>query len=143
MKEEKSEKIKDEFLPQEKMQKRSDLVSGRGWGIDYWKDMFSNRQLLAMQTFVEELQEIKASMGSELSDYDEAVVTYLAILIDRLSIINTSFGRWNVSGEKIEHPFSRQAIAMIFDYPESNPFSERTRSARNQLDWILRYIYYK
>src|SRR5690625_1785074 len=135
------DKIKDEFLPQEKMQKISDLVSGRGWGIDYWKDMFSNRQLLAMQTFVEELQEIKASMGSELSDYDQAVVTYLAILIDRLSIVNTSFGVWHISGEKLERPMGRQAIPMVFDYPESNPFSERTGSARNQLDWILRYIH--
>src|SRR5690625_3818183 len=139
--EEIGEKIKDEFLPQEKMQKISDLVSGRGWGIDYWKDMFSDRQLLTMQTFVEELHEIKDQLGPTLSDYDQVVVTYLAILIDRISIINTSFGRLDVTRDNIQHPFSRQAIAMVFDYPESNPFSERTGSARNQLDWILRYIH--
>src|SRR5690625_2961599 len=103
--------------------------------------MFSDRQLLTMQTFVEELHEIKDQLGPTLSDYDEAVVTYLGILIDRLSIINTSFGRLDVTRDNIQHPFSRQAIAMVFDYPESNLFSERTGSARNQLDWILRYIH--
>src|SRR5699024_7322116 len=88
------EKLKDEFLPQEKMQKISDLVSGRGWGIAYWKDMFSDRQLLAMQTFLEELHEINDQLGPILSDYDEAVMTFLVIFINRLTIINTSSGRW-------------------------------------------------
>lgn len=134
------EKLKDEFLPQEKMQKISDLVSGRGWGIDYWKDMFSDRQLLAMQTFVEELHEIKDQLGPTLSDYDEAVMTFLAIFINRLTIINTSYGRWVPGRETIANPFSRQAIAMVFDYPESNPFTKRTGGSKNQLDWILRYI---
>ncbi len=134
------EKLKDEFLPQENMLKISDLVSGRGWGIDKWKDLFTNRQLLAMQTFVGELQELKSSFGPELSDYQKALVTYLGILVDRIAIINTSFGRLHVGRETLEHPFSRQAIPMIFDFPESNPFCDRTGSAENQLDWILRYI---
>ena len=134
-------KIRNELIPQEPMQKISDLVSGRGWGIDHWKDMFSDRQLFAMQTFVEELQAIKSTLEENGSDYHQAVITYLAIFIDRLSIINTSFGRLDVTRDNIQHPFSRQAIPMIFDYPESNPFSERTGSAKNQLDWILRYIH--
>lgn len=53
---------------------------------------------------------------------------------------NTSLGRWHISGEKLEHPFSRQAIAMVFDYPESNPFCNSSGSALNQLEWIIRYI---
>lgn len=34
----------------------------------------------------------------------------------------------------------RQALPMVFDYPESNPFCDSTGSAANQIDWITRYI---
>ena len=111
-----------------------------GWGIDDFYQMFTNRQLLAMQTFVEKLQELKQEMGAGKNEYQKAVVTYLGIWIDRVVVVNTSFGRWHNVGEKIEHPFSRQAIAMVFDYPESNPFSGKTGSAENQLNWLTRYI---
>ena len=34
----------------------------------------------------------------------------------------------------------RQAIPMVFDYPESNPFCTSSGSAYNQIDWLTRYI---
>ncbi len=113
------------------------------WGLSTWGQMFSNRQLLAMQTFVECMNEIKEELkgpDGSLDEYHRAVVTYFGILVDRVAPVLTSFGRWHVSGEKLEHPFSRQAIPMIFDYPESNPFSGSTGSIQNQLLWIIRYI---
>lgn len=110
------------------------------WGLSEWGQMFSNRQLLTIQTLVQQLQKIKTKLISETNEYGKAVTTYLAILLDRIAIINTTFGRWDVTRENIQHPFSKQAIPMIFDYPESNPFCQSTGSATNQLDWILRYI---
>ncbi|MGC9472100.1 MAG: DUF1156 domain-containing protein [Bacteroidales bacterium] len=110
------------------------------WGYSRWAEMFSPRQLLAMQTLVNKLQEIKRDLNPQENEYHKAVVTYLGIFIDRLVPVNTTFGRWNVVGEKIEHPFSRQAIPMIFDYPESNPFCNSTGSAKNHMEWIIRYI---
>jgi len=113
------------------------------WGMTAWREMFTPRQLLTLQTFVNQLHEIRKELSDEhgkLSEYYKAVVTYLAILIDRIAIVNTSFSRWNNARENLAHPFSRQAIAMIFDYPESNPFCGKTGSVDNQLDWIVRYI---
>ncbi len=110
------------------------------WGFKYWREMFSPRQLLAIQTFVDKLQELKEELRAHEDAYWKAVVTYLGIWVDRVAVANTSFGRWNVTGEKIEHPFSRQAIPMVFDYPESNIFCDSTGSAKNQLKWIVRYL---
>jgi adenine-specific DNA methylase len=73
-------------------------------------------------------------------NYQKAVVTYLGILLDRIAIINTSFGRYHIGKESLEHPFSKQAIPMIFDFPESFMFCNSTGSALNQLDWLTRYI---
>lgn len=109
------------------------------WGYKKWSDMFSDRQLFCIQKFIEKIQDLKGEISLD-EDYSKVVLTYLAIWIDRIIPVNTSFGRWNVPGEKIETPFARQAIPMIFDYPESNPFCASTGSALNQLDWVIRYI---
>lgn len=111
-----------------------------GWGIDDYADMFSPRQLLALQTLVQILQAIKTELQPEKNDYAKAVVTYLGILFDRVAVANTSFGVWHTGRETLERPMGRQAIPMVFDYPESNPFCDSAGSALNQLDWVTRYI---
>lgn len=128
----------NEFIPLEMMTKQTDLISSRGWGINQWYQMFSNRQLYMLQAFIKNFSILKNKIES--TQYAQTLYTYLAIWIDRIAVVNTSLGRWHNSGEKIEHPFSRQAIAMVFDYPESNPFCNSSGSATNQLEWILRYI---
>ncbi len=110
------------------------------WGFSYWHEMFNNRQLLTLQTFVDKLQELRSELDWMPEAYRKAVVTYLAIWVDRIAIANTSFGRWHVGRETLEHPFSRQAIPMVFDYPESNPFCDSTGGGKNQLAWIIRYL---
>jgi adenine-specific DNA methylase len=134
------ELINDDYVPNERMLKIPDLVSGRGWGVDRWGDLFSDRQLLAMQTFVQKLEELKQELRSDQNEYGKAVATYMAILIDRIAPILTSYGRWDTSRENVQTPFSRQAIPFIFDFPEANPFGSTTGSLLNQLDWIIRYI---
>lgn len=124
--------------PTEKMERNSNGGDTFTWGYTKWADMFSNRQLHMLQTFVSKFSDFKQLLGS--SDYNNALFTYLALWIDRIAIANTALGRWHTSGEKLEHPFSRQAIAMVYDYPESNPFCSSSGSATNQLDWILRYL---
>src|SRR5690625_13710 len=43
------------YRPVENMQRNSAGGDTFSWGVNKWGQMFSNRQLLAMQTFVEEL----------------------------------------------------------------------------------------
>lgn len=110
------------------------------WGFEFWKDMFTPRQLLTLQTFVDQLQELRSELAWMEEGYRKAVITYLGIWVDRVAPVNTSFGRYDVTRENIQTPFGRQAIPMIFDFPEANPFSGTTGSALNQLKWIERYI---
>lgn len=108
------------------------------WGFKKWGDLFSDRQLYMLDSFVRQLKSLRDKIGS--SSYNDTLFTYLAIWVDRIALVNTALGRWHTTGEKLEHPFNRQAIAMTFDYPESNPFCNSSGSALNQLEWILRYI---
>lgn len=110
------------------------------WGLETWGGMFSPRQLYAMQTLLQKLQGLKQTLDATHDDYAKAVVTYLGVFLDRIAVANTSFGVWHTGGEKLERIMGRQAIPMVFDYPESNPFCDSSGSALNQLDWITRYI---
>lgn len=109
-----------------------------GWGIDNYGDMFSDRQLTMLNALISKMNSLKFDDGEP--SYIAALISILALWLDRIVLANTSLGRWHVSGEKLEHPFSRQAIAMTFDYPESNPFCTSSGSALNQLEWVLRYL---
>jgi adenine-specific DNA methylase len=131
--------IPESYRPHEEKERNSAGGDTHSWGVTTWGQMFTNRQLLALNTFVEKLKEIEAELTFE-EEYMKAVVTYLAVLVDRVAPRQTSFGIWDVTRETVVHPFGRQAIPMVFDYPESNPFCTATGSAFNQIDWMVRFI---
>ena len=105
----------NQSIPTENMTKQTDLISSRGWNINQWYQMFSNRQLNMLLTINKQLLNLKATLNQ--SNYTNILFTYLSIWFDRIAVANTSLGRWHISGEKLEHPFSRQAIASITRNP--------------------------
>jgi len=108
------------------------------WGYKNWGSLFSDRQLKTINTLIKQYKKTIRIIGKD--KYAEALIIYLAIWIDRTLLYNTSFGRYDISRENIQHPYSKQAIPMMFDYPESNPFCNSSGSASNQLDWLSRYL---
>jgi len=127
--------------PQEKLSKGNNRdLHCMGWGIETWGDLFTPRQLFTLQSIINKLNTIKKDLFANQNEYAMAIITYLGIFIDRVIVANTSFGVWHVGRETLERPMGRQAIPMVFDFPESNPFCNSSGSALNQLDWLSRYI---
>ena len=108
------------------------------WGITKWGDLFSDRQLHTINTLIKYFDSLKTQFTE--GNYSNALITLIAIWIDRVIIANTTFGTYHTTGEKVEHIFGRQAIPMVLDFPESNPFCGKSGSALNQLDWVIRYL---
>lgn len=109
-----------------------------GWGIDNYGEVFSDRQINTLKSLIENYSKLLLDLNHD--DYSYAVISFLAILIDRIAIANTSLGFWNNRRETLERIMGRQAIPMTFDYPESNPFCSSSGSSSNQLEWINLYI---
>lgn len=126
-----------DFLEKPMQAKNTKNFSPPRWGLYNWKDLYSSRQLLMLGKFINNLDNVLSANSSE---YYDIVRTFLAILVDKLALLNTSFGRWHNGRETVEHPYSRQAIPMMFDFPETNPFSGVTGSSYNHLEWIVRYL---
>lgn len=124
--------------PTGKMHKNSGGGDTFSWGYRHWGDLFTDRQIFTISKIIKVYHKISKNINT--NDYGSALKTFLALWIDRIILLNTSFGRWSPKVAAIVHLFGRQAIAMTADFPESNPFCSSSGSALNQLDWVLRYI---
>ena len=126
-------------IPQEPMPvKYTQAFPSCTWGLKTWGQLFTDRQLLVLNAFVDAVHGV--TLKGFNNEYAIAIKTYLAILIDRIAARGTSFGVWHILQETAEHPFGRQAIPMIFDFPEVNTFSDFSGNALNQLSNIVDYI---
>jgi len=61
-------------------------------------------------------------------DYANSVATYLAFVIDKLADLGNSLNRWEPNAQCPRQLFARQAIPMVWDFAEGNPFSESSGS---------------
>ncbi|BAF60585.1 adenine-specific DNA methylase [Pelotomaculum thermopropionicum SI] len=110
------------------------------YGMTKWGDLFNPRQKLALITFADKVRQARELMLAEGAEegYARVVVTYLAVIFDRLADKNANLVVYNVVGEKIEHVFGRQALPMVWDYVEVNPFTDV--GWPNMQDWVVRII---
>ena len=104
------------------------------WGFNKWGDIFTKRQLIAINSLINNLNELALSKPMDDKPYWDAIITYLALIIDKIASRQTSFGIIDTGRETIVDPFSKQAIQMVFDYPEQTPFSIDT------VYWISLFI---
>lgn len=113
-------------------------LPGCAWGFDTWESLFSERQLVVFEYILKALNSIKVCLPK--NDYSNAVLTYLSILIDKETDYFNACCTWHTARETLGHLFSRQAIPIVFDHAEANPFSNSTGSLNNMIEWIVRYI---
>jgi len=100
------------------------------YGMPTWGDLFNPRQQLALITFADKVRQAHARMLAQGSDpeFARAVATYLTLSFNRLAASQNTLCRWQPAGEKIADVFSRQALPIVWDYAEPNPFGGASRS---------------
>ena len=105
--------------------------SVQNYGMLKWGNLFTYRQIILMNTIVEKVKSLKKP---------EPYQRLLACLVSRSADKYASLVVWNNVGEKVEHVFGRQALPIVWDFCEANPFSNATGSIKNNLEWIVRVI---
>ncbi len=110
------------------------------YNMNTWGDLFNARQKLALITFTEKVRLAYKRMIEEgyEEDYAKAVVSYLALIVDKLADWNSTLSIWRPDQERNEHVFNRQALAMIWDYGERNPLKGNLMSPIG-VDKIIEY----
>ena len=137
-----AESVKAKQRPQQSMPDNPTLVSGRGFGITHWHELFTERQLTALATLSDLVSEVRQTVllqGAE-TQYADALTTYLALTVGRTASGNCAFTRWRNAMHSIESPFGRQALPMVWDFPEANVFSNSTQNWLNQVEWVAKAV---
>ncbi|BDG25201.1 DUF1156 domain-containing protein [Thermus thermophilus] len=131
----------------------------QNYGLTTHADLFTPRQLLALATFSDLVAEARervykdaleaglpedptplAEGGRGARAYAEAVAVYLALAVDRLADYHSALCSWITNLEAIRNTFTRQALPMIWDFAEANPFSESTGSWEGMVDWVAKAL---
>lgn len=111
------------------------------YGLRTFADLFTNRQLWALSTLSDLIAEVHEDVLSEAERtmpvgeplesggvgaraYADAVATYLALAVSRFTNVGSSLAGWMNDRGAIRESFSRQSIAMSWDFVEVNPFGD-------------------
>ena len=98
------------------------------YGMHTWGDLFTARQKVALV----ELGQLTVSAGS--------VRQLLSLALTRAANAGCSLCRWHTARENHEGVFSRQALPMVWDFSEGNPFSGSTGGYDGALNWIANVV---
>jgi len=96
------------------------------YGLRRHQDLFTSRQLIALTTFSDLVSEAYALVLAHSDNdtaYTEAVETYLALAVDKAVDRNTTLCAWESGMDRMRNTFTRQALSMVWDYVETNPFA--------------------
>lgn len=126
--------IPDEPMVKSQYRRYGNLV----YGIDTFRGLFNDRQLYVLGSLCKAVRAAHEEMVREGMDADRAVAvtTYLGLLVDKISTYNSTFCGWHVTGEKVRDTFARQAIAMVWDHTEIDPFANVSGSWTSHARWI-------
>jgi putative DNA methylase len=112
------------------------------FGLVRHSDIFSPRQLLALNTFGELLDDVRSAVRTDASGvmaddgvglsaggtgataYSEAVAVFLAFAIDKAANYWSSVCTWHKTAEKLVSTFGLPVLSMAWDWCEANPFSD-------------------
>lgn len=152
-----------EWKPEVAMPENPRWFSPPLYGLKTYGDLFTPRQLVALTTFSDLVQEAieqcrQDALTSGLADdgtgldaggsgataYAQAVGMYLGFCGSRMADRHSSLCRWdpNPSGyaPKISNTFGRQALPMVWDYVEGNPFSPSSGNFEDAVGWVVKVI---
>jgi len=112
------------------------------YNMNTWGDLFNPRQKLALITFAEKVRQAHAKMLEEgvEAEYAKAVASYLALGTDMTSAFTNTLARWENTSEAIKQLYSRQALPMLWDYAEVNPFGGSSGSFETGWEYYFKVM---
>lgn len=91
------------------------------YGMEKWGDLFTSRQLLSLTSLARLTQEVGKKLEEEHPhDFAVAVQTLLGLAVSKLTDIANALCSWQPQLDRIAHLFARQAIPIVWDFPETN-----------------------
>ena len=119
------------------------------YGMTDFAQLFTRRQIYALSKFSDCIRNIRQDvirdavtsglprriqsspsdvLGRDADSYADAITLYLAFALDKMADLNNSLCRWEPKAQCPRNMFGKQAIPMVWDFAEANPFSRSSGS---------------
>ena len=158
--EETAGKAVPEWRPELNMPRDRRWFSPPLYGLPTYGDLFTPRQLVALTTFSDLVTEARARVerdaivaglpddstplrdgGTGAMAYSEAVGVYLGLSASRAADAWSTIVSWRNGVEATRGTFARQALPMVWDYTEANPFSSSCGNWQGAcLSWVAKAL---
>ena len=112
------------------------------YGLTTWGDLFTDRQIVALTTLANLIKDTRDLVkqdavlagltddneslqvgGDGAKAYGDAVAVYLSFAVSKAVDRNTSLCFWERPMNRLRGTFGRQALPMVWDFAETNPFA--------------------
>jgi len=129
------------------------------YGMTKWSDLFTARQLVALTTFADLVQEARERVqrdavqagladdqkplrdgGTNTTAYTEAVAVCLSMCVSRQANRSATLNIWDQKGENVQQVFGMQALRMTWDFVEGNPLSSSTGNFNGQIEYFTKVL---
>jgi putative DNA methylase len=140
---EEASRVAPAWRPEAEMPRNPRWFSPPEFGMNTFAELFTDRQIVALATYSDLVGAARdlaqkdadrsglARDGIRLRDggtgsaaYADAIATYLAFGIDKMTDTNTTLCTWQVDPPRLRSTFGRQALPMTWDYAEANIFAD-------------------
>ena len=147
------------WVPEQALPEQALGFRVQNYGMTHWRDLFTNRQLVALNTLCVLVQEAQAKAaidakaaglvvdgkgldagGNGATAYGEAVGVYLAFIVDKQADLGCTLNPWEPIAQCPRHLFARQSISMGWDFAEGNLLGDSSGSWQVLLDGNVRAL---
>ncbi|MCE9554578.1 MAG: DUF1156 domain-containing protein [Planctomycetes bacterium] len=119
------------LLPTEPYPTPSSDMRPINFGMPTWADFYSPRQLLSHVVYLDELRKLHEKIKTEIApDKAEALITYLAIALDKGADRNSYMSRWIPQRGILANTFDRHGFPIKWSFGEFD-------AAHNMCGWII------
>ena len=130
------------------------------YGMTKWSDLFTLRQLMSLTTFSDLVSEAKERVhydsvaagnfddgkplcddGSGATAYAQALGIFTTFAVSKIADRNSALNTWASLREHVANTFKRQALAMTWDFSESNVFSGSSGNFEGGISTIYQALF--
>jgi len=148
-----------DWKPEVEISGSTQYLGVKPYGIERFDQLFTDRQTNALNTLANLVHEVRERVvgdartaglpasgvslnqnGGGAAAYAEAVCTYLGLAVSKLSDYNGTLVQWSKSRDQAVHVFGRQALPMVWDFAEINPFGGAAGDLITSLAGISRTV---
>ncbi len=135
--------VPDTYLPEKALGFRVQL-----YGMTKHRDLFTFRQLTVLTVLSDLVSEFHnqiyeaafSVLGDKAAAYADAVITYLGLGVSKIADYNSSLVIWSQGRDQAKNTFARQAIPMVWDFSEINPFAKAAGDLATTLSGICEVL---